>query len=194
MWKPYAKNLNHYYWVSAALITGWTQQYAPILSNSFDILTPAWTPFYIVGVRVIVIIQMSIFLVYLSLWDESVKLQKADKLKETSESSTPTDSAVNGTSSNVDQTQGYYSASKAFLRLSFSIYLSNYYFIRSDFFTERTLFYNTFLSFVKRLVSSMFFILVTSFVFQIIFLGPFTNLRVSLLRRLSAGKTNKKNE
>ena len=38
---------------------------------------------------------------------------------------------------------GSYSLSKGLVRLSFSIYLSNYYYIRTDFFSERTFFYNT---------------------------------------------------
>lgn len=36
-----------------------------------------------------------------------------------------------------------YSVLKAFFRLSFAIYMSNYLFIRTDFFTERNIFYNS---------------------------------------------------
>jgi len=83
----------------------------------------------------------------------------------------------------IDEGGGSYSFTKGLVRLSFSIYLSNYYYIRTDFFSERTFFYNTLYALIKRLVSSFVFILITALIFQLVFLGPFTNLRVAALQR-----------
>lgn len=66
---------------------------------------------------------------------------------------------------------------RALTRLSFAIYIANYFFIRTDFFTARHAFPSDWFSISKRQAASMVFVVMTSFLFHMTFVAPFDNLR-----------------
>jgi len=80
-WRKYAKNVNHIFWLGSFLMMGNIIQYMPILHNTLNILGKAWIPLYIIGVRNLVLVQMALFLIYVSLINDKGKNQKLYSLK-----------------------------------------------------------------------------------------------------------------
>ncbi|KAI1303725.1 hypothetical protein HDE_02217 [Halotydeus destructor] len=68
-------------------------------------------------------------------------------------------------------------------RLSYSIYLSNYVLIKSEFFGQKVLYPADLYLSVKRIVSTTIFVILFAFVFHLFFIAPFSNLRRILLDR-----------
>lgn len=66
-WKHLAKNVNHLFWIGTFLIVGHVVQYMPIIHNTLDMLPDKWIPAYIVGVRMLALVQMAVFMIYFSL-------------------------------------------------------------------------------------------------------------------------------
>ena len=62
-------------------------------------------------------------------------------------------------------------------RLSFAIFMSNYFFIRTDFFTSRTLIEPVPYVLLKRVIHSGVLITILAYAFQMIFISPATRLR-----------------
>jgi hypothetical protein len=70
-------------------------------------------------------------------------------------------------------------------RLSFSIFMVNYFFIRTDFFTSRVTFEASIYSLVKRVIPYAFFITMSAIVFQLVFVSPSARLRKMLGYRIT---------
>lgn len=71
---------------------------------------------------------------------------------------------------------------KAACRLSFSLYICNYLYIRTEFFTRRFLYPPGIFWIVKRLVSSILFLLIFSLLFHLLLLAPLDAVREHLMK------------
>lgn len=74
------------------------------------------------------------------------------------------------------------------VRLSFSIYMCNYLFIRTDFFTTRKPFYNDLYSYSKRLITTLMILVPWSIVYHLFFIAPFMSLASDLRRAKTKSK------
>ncbi|KAI1303759.1 hypothetical protein HDE_02218 [Halotydeus destructor] len=77
-------------------------------------------------------------------------------------------------------------------RLSYSIYLSNYILIKSEFFGQKVLFPADWYHVLKRLFATALMIIMFAFVFQVLFIAPFNNIRRLLFDRKPVPKETKK--
>lgn len=190
VWKRFSKNINHLMWFMVISVTHLMSAFSPILTNTLNILPEHLNPIFIVTVRTLVMIQAALILIYFSLTSDS-----NDDVKRKD------DQEVKSGSSDVEKVEQLsyldqiirlndhesYSVLKAFLRLSFAIYMSNYLYIRTDFMTERNLFHTSIYVLIKRIVSSFAFIIIVSVIFHLMFVAPFGNL----MHQLKSQKSKK---
>ena len=150
----HARNINHVFWLSSFFFFATIAQYAPILTNYFDIVSREYIPLFVVTVRIIVAIELVFFCTYLALLDLNVKFkEEEEKKKKVSQETDQTESAPDQGSSSVTPSKKQFSCLKAFFRLSFSIYMCNYLFIRTDFYTTRHVFYTSLWVYVSLTIS-----------------------------------------
>lgn len=143
------QTMKHYQWIIPIAICNLTIQFSPAMTNHFDIVPPFLYPVFIVANRLIVAIEMVLVFIYISLLEEKNKLNPpAKKTDENNNNYSTTPEAIadcNNDGAAIVKLVGTerYSVLKCFFRLSFAIYMSNYLYIRTDFFTERNIFYNS---------------------------------------------------
>lgn len=128
-----------------------TIQFSPAMTNYFEIVPPSLYPLFTVVNRLIVALEMALVFIYASLIEEKKKMDEENG----SVLEYVDDNKNNILISNIvknDQTEKY-SFVKGLFRLSFSIYMSNYLFIRTDFLTTRKIFYNSLYVYVSFYVS-----------------------------------------
>lgn len=88
-----------------------------------------------------------------------------------------------------------FSPLKMLSQLSFAIYMTNVWYLRTDVFVSRALLENMPQQFLKRLAYSVCCIIAFSFYFHIVFVAPFDNLRKLITRyRRNADDVNSKKE
>jgi len=83
-----------------------------------------------------------------------------------------------------------YSFFGAWVRLSYSIYLSNYLIVKTEFFTSRSLFPMTTYTVFTRIISSIIVMHIAAFFFHLLFVAPFDGMRRMLFGWLK-GKSPK---
>lgn len=87
---------------------------------------------------------------------------------------------------------------RVIIRLSFAMYICNYAFIRYDYFVNRLhvdIVPNTLHSLMKRLLFTFTIVLFQSYLFHVLFVAPFDNLRRSLnIRVVRRNKIEPKQE
>lgn len=114
-------------------IAGAIAQHFPFLSNVLQIVTPEWTPYFIVFNRFIVVIETTFAFFLISHFDNATRepVEERSNLK------------VDQIDSKTNDEDGSYSFFKGVLRSTFAIYMVNYTFIRADFFTSRNMLYTS---------------------------------------------------
>lgn len=162
--------LDHAIWVSAVFISLWIAEMLPAIYNSFNLLPESFIPYYLVVNRAAFTLSITILVIYSA---SVVKgPSKSDnKSKSNGESKEPSKLDVNNNEQVNEgtkllkkpklfsiETHGFmrlkqlsrgigsffFSRLGAIItRLSFAIFLSNYFYIRLDFFTSRYTFENT---------------------------------------------------
>lgn len=141
------KYFNHITWLTTFVVFSWCAQNGPILTNTLSLIPPQWNFLYIVGIRFVVLLEMLVFMVYLHIWGlkrkQDARRLVADALRAESSDNNANLDASGQRSEVKAEAKGTYSFLKSLSRASFAIYLSNYYFIRSDFFIERGVFHNS---------------------------------------------------
>ncbi|KAI1297656.1 hypothetical protein HDE_04543 [Halotydeus destructor] len=148
------------------------------LYNSFDMLPNWFIPYFIIIIKQMYNISM-ILLVLAG--PKSDSQPKAEKLaKANLDGATKFD----GKKTNL---------MVALTRLQYSIYLSNYWYVRWDWFSSRYLFETRANAFFRRFAYSMPYAVGTAFIFHIIFLAPLDNMRKNYFANKSNEKTEKKN-
>jgi len=144
---PYAKKVNHVFWLSGLIITANIAQYAPIISNStLQIIGTDSIPLFVVTVRIVVAIELIFMCIYLSLLDMGVKNKEKEEESRKGLGNNDLKSIRNNNEDNDQEKSSpkkHFSVVKAIFRLSFAIYMSNYLFIRTDFYTSRMVFYTS---------------------------------------------------
>ena len=171
VWNKFRQDVNHALWISLIAVPHLMAAFSPVLTHTWNILPPEFNPLYILTCRLLIMIQSAFLLIYFYICDpiedQHRPHRSPSKLEETKAESYPIIELKENES---------YSISKGFIRCCFSIYMSNYLYIRTDFFTERNLFYSSIYALFKRIVSSFVFIAIVSILFQLIFIAPFSNL------------------
>lgn len=71
----------------------------------------------------------------------------------------------------------------ALLRLSFSVYMSNYLLVRSEFFGRKELFVFDWYLTTKRVFSTGILVLIVSYVYHVLCVAPFNSLRRMIFER-----------
>lgn len=182
----------HFFWLGLAGVIANAAELGPGLFNTLDILGQDSVPLYLIVNRASFTLSIAIFILYVSSLkkqDKSVKTVK-EKVAKTEETSNHTEFSWKLYKEFVVQTLTSPLA-KALTRLSFSIYLANYYFIRSDFFTSRVVFTNDWYSLTKRIITYFICITLASLLFHVSFVMPFDSLRKMLnvkIKKESASK------
>ena len=88
--------------------------------------------------------------------------------------------------------QQSYSFLYGLLRLSFSIYMSNYLLIRTEFFARKDLYTMDWYLTVKRMMATGVLVLVVGFLFHILVVAPFNSLRRIIFERKKSKLMNNK--
>ena len=168
----------------AVLMSG-TVHFAPTLHNSFGILPQHLVPFYIVTIKFFYVFYFSLFLF------TNVN-RYAAKSVETQELKSPKDMhpimkllmelMVQSNRWIFGALDYLYTAPlfRLVINLAYAVYISNYAYIRYDFFTSRTgmsLSTNMSYSIMTRIVYTLWFVLSFSLLFQLFFVSPFDNVR-----------------
>lgn len=181
--KKYKKSITFFY--NIAVLTSAVIHFAPSIHNTFGILPPKLVPLYIVTIKFFYVFYFSFFV-----FDGINRFQaKPGIKKQTSEEDSNNATLVLMESVKkwynrivFDSMKYIYSAPfmRLFLCLSFAVYMSNYSYIRYDFFTTRVgvpLSRNTAYAIFNRIFYTMTFVNVFAFFFQIIFVAPFDSFR-----------------
>ncbi|KAI1303636.1 hypothetical protein HDE_02093 [Halotydeus destructor] len=133
--------------------------YAPAVHNTFQILPQAYVPIYFVCIKILWAVGNCLSILYLCGLAEKTPGKVKTK-----------------TSSPVAPPADYYCPIKACCRLSGSLYLINYWYIRWDFFSHRNLFETTNISFLNRFIYTVPIAMAVTFVFHCIFIAPIENV------------------
>ena len=126
---------NHLLMFSVIGILAMAVQHSTILTNTLQIITPDLVPYYIVICRIIVAVECSFTLIWISHFDGDGRPPAEEK--------SPSENAKVQASKQVNEEDGYYSYVKGILRSTFAIYMVNYTYIRTDFFISRNVFYTS---------------------------------------------------
>jgi len=91
-------------------------------------------------------------------------------------------------------TNSKYSLLQAACRLSYSLYLSNYLVVKTEFFTSRSLFPQTPYTFITRVTSTLIVMNIVAFFFHLFIVAPFDGLRKMLFDLLRGKNTKVENK
>ena len=138
-----------------------------ILYNTFDILPNLFVPFAIMGDRLIQCLAVGLNLTYYM----SINMNWLTNV--------PLDSSKNG-----EKKKQSYSIIQGICRLSYSLYLINYFVVKSEFFTTRNVLSLTWYSILSRLLSSFIIMILAAVIFHLLFVAPFDNLRKTFISKL----------
>jgi hypothetical protein len=185
---------DHIFWIGVIWLSLTLAEATPALHNTFDLIPQSMVPYYIVLNRACFTTAIAFLVLYAaSVTDTGLFKPKDSRNKTDNQEIETPPSACDATPA--DDTDGIsrlkclgIAVKDAFLspfanaitRLSFSVFLSNYWFIRSDFFYSRTLFENDFYPLSKRLVAYFFFIMMFAVMFHVVFVSPIDKLRKKL--------------
>lgn len=183
----------HVFWIGLIGLSMILAETSPALHNTFDVIPQSLVPYYIVFNRACFTATITFLVVYAAsvtdtgLFKAKTKAKKTDSDKNEEVLTTPSEviDDTDGFSRIKDLCIGMQDAflsrfATALTRLSFAIFVSNYWFIRSDFFYSRTTFENDYYPVSKRLVVYFFFIIIFACIFHILFVSPIDKLRKKL--------------
>lgn len=159
-----AVQVNHPLWLGLIIALSNLGQFSPMLTNTLDVVSKPYVPYFIVGVRGLKSMEMFCLLTYAALLDLNEKMRNVQ--------------------SSVSQTKGTrFSFWKMLTRLAFAIYMCNYLFIRADFFSARKPFHNNLYVYSQRLITSLLILIPWSIVYHLFFIAPFMSLVNEARRR-----------
>ena len=186
---------DHILWFSLIGLSLALAEVSPALHNTFDVVPQELVPYYLVFNRLCFSAAVTVVVIY----GASVADPSPFRPKEKRETVNPVDEGIETirkflptTQEVVDDTDGLSRIKDlltgikdvfgsrfvtAISRLSFSIFICNYWFIRNDFFYSRTPFETNFYPLTKRLISYHFFILLFAVIFHVLFVSPIEKLR-----------------
>ncbi|KAI1303712.1 hypothetical protein HDE_02212 [Halotydeus destructor] len=147
------------------------------LYNGFRLIPHSWSPMQIIINRTFQTLGGVVYFVYFSSL-ENVFGYKLNKVEDAADEQKST---------------SWFDLRSTLTRLTYSVYLSNYVLIKSEFFAQKTLYPADSYLLLKRLFATSIMVILFAFVFQIIFISPFNNVRRILFdRKASSEKNNKK--
>ena len=172
--------LGHLKWLMAISVIQNVQTCIAIAYNSYQLIPHSMSFVVVVLTRTLQMISFLVIFVYVmtfkSFWQES---------RRKSETASP--------EAGVAPVQTF-NLLKGICRLSFAVYMSNYLYIRTEYFTRRFLMHNHVFWIMHRMMASMILIYVTAFLFQVFFLSPFDSIRVHVQKSLRSPPQTKKSQ
>jgi len=188
-----SSSFRHFKWLFLMWLSLMLAEISPALHNTFNALPASLVPFYLVFNRLCFTVAITLLVLYAS--SLGAQPEKSQTVNGESSAKCVGNRAPNTEETPSDDTDGISrlkSLFSAFLdvfnshaatlvtKLSFSLFISNYLFIRSDFFSSRYLLENNIYPFFKRMTSMYASILLTAFVFHLLFIAPLDKLRKKL--------------
>ena len=142
------------------------------LYNTFDVVPQFAVPFLIMGDRLYQAAVFGVALTYFMSIDSKWSWVSPSKTEDPN-----------------DKRQRY-SVIQAICRLSYSLYLVNYFVVKTEFFTSRTVFPMSWYNIITRIVGSLYSMMNASLIFHLIFVAPFDNLRRSWVSKIVKSKSD----
>jgi len=157
--------------------------YSTVVYNNFgDLVDKAYIPIYLAGVKLFLSTGIALWILFFTYTPskdtQETKETKKDTKKTDQVKAPPTAEPTNYFT--ISETDWGYRLFFAVSRLSTSLYLVNYWFIRWDFFTVRVPFETSIISFFKRFGYSVCFSEILAFLFYTILLAPIDSYRKML--------------
>lgn len=195
--KKYSKEITFFY--NIAVLISAVIHFAPAIHNTFGLLPPKLVPLYIVTIKFFYVFYFAFFV-----FDGINRFEAKSRVKK----QISQEESNNATLVLMESVKKWYNRiifgsvdyvfgaplMRLLLSLSFAVYMSNYSYIRYDFFTTRVgvpLSRNTAYALINRILYTMTFVNIFAFFFHIIFVAPFDSFR----RRIrSRGKVDNKEE
>jgi hypothetical protein len=147
------------------------------LYNEFGIIPQSMAPLLVVTNRLLNILPSAILLTYyMTIWHPFKDTSDAKPEETTNESE------------KIVKPEKELSPLNALCRLSYAVYLSNYYVVKTEFFTSRSLLKLGFYGMTQRLMMSLSLMMIASVVFHLMVVTPFDNLR----RKMMSSNSEKK--
>ena len=170
----------NYKWtcVSLSLLFLNMATYAPAIHNTFRALPQKYVPHYFIIVKVLWALGIGLGMLAVHSWSKSTS--RPTKTIDRSRLNEHSNSKPLVTMVSVD-TLSFTHFFKAVTRLSGSLYLINYWYIRWDFFSNRSLLDTSLMTFLKRFAYIVPFSLIVAYVFHIVFIVPLDKWRCRLL-------------
>ena len=182
-------NSRYSFWINAALIAAATNISAATgiangLYNVYGLIPQFLVPFLIIFNRTVQVITPAVMLTYYMTFYHPVKnhsdeLQNQETSKTASTQETTESNSVEATTEK--KSQKVFSPVTAFCRLSYAVYISNYFVVKTEFFTSRTLLRLGWHGTVQRLIMSITAMIVMAVIFHLAVVSPFDNLRRKLM-------------
>jgi hypothetical protein len=169
---------------NVAVAISCTIHFAPALHNTFGLLPQTLVPYYIVTIKFLYVFYFSMFLfTNIHRWTKKKDHVEVKPLKDVDPFMKlllkVRELGNRWAFGGID----YLNSAPLFrliINLSTAIYISNYAYIRSDFFSSRngmSLSTNTVYSILNRLIYSIWFVLAFGLLFHLLFMAPFDSLR-----------------
>lgn len=159
-------------------------EWSTSLMNTFNLVTPRQYGYYALLSRNLYILAASIAVLHAN----RQRNRRDEKTSETNVATASNSTNASYTSHSTEHAttaprRGMtFSALKALSQLSFAMYMTNVWFLRTDVFVSRTLLQNSPYPFIKRMIYSLYFIILFSLYFHIVFVAPFNNIRKLITR------------
>ena len=144
-----------------------------ILYNVLNVIPQSMVPFLIMGDRILQSFIYGVAATYLMSFDSEW--------------------TTGARRENLKDNRQRYSIFQAFFRLSYSMYLVNYFVVKTEYFTSRTVFPTSVYSMVTRATASTISMMIASVFFHLIFVSPFDNLRRSWVSKMMTRSRNDNN-
>ena len=163
---------------------GWLQimsTFAAILYNSFYLLPDFTVPLFMVIVRILMHIAMSQYILFSCCFSTPPNLKPAEKDENNNGDGESSESRRTVLS---EVTRIVHCAVRPLSKLAVAFYLTNYFFIRFDFFTSRFLFTHQWYFMIQRNAYGMVYMIATAGVFHLLFVAPIDAIRRELYARI----------
>ena len=195
---PLRSRWHHAAWIVGIYASLTIAETSTAICNTFDLLPRHLVPLYLVGNRLSFTIFIVLLVTYISSTGASSSSQgeRSSRKKKDDDDAGEEEKTSSGLTSVTGSQAGEREVTRRLrdlsqgvkeclgsrfmlllTRLSFSIFMVNYFFIRTDFFTSRVPFETSAYPLVKRLIASAFFIFLSAIAFQLAFVAPAARLR-----------------
>ncbi|KAI1303690.1 Nose resistant to fluoxetine protein 6 [Halotydeus destructor] len=155
---------DHLKWTTLANVLIMVVVVQNALYNGLKVIPLSWSPLLIIISRSFFTLAGAIYFVYFS-------------------SKGSSDTTTDENSNDQEKPTSSFDLMSTLCRLSYSIYLSNYVLIKSEFFGQKVLYPADVYLTVKRIFATTIMILLFSFVYHLFFIAPFNNVRRILFDR-----------